>query len=41
MTRGVLLYEGLHDTAGELVWTNNASERGVKPAKRHQAVSGY
>ena len=22
-------------------WTSNAAERGVKPAKRHQAVSGY
>jgi len=22
-------------------WTNNVSERGAKPAKRHQAVSGY
>jgi hypothetical protein len=22
-------------------WTNNASERGAKAAKRHQAVSGY
>jgi len=24
-----------------LDWTSNAAERGVKPAKRHQAVSGY
>jgi hypothetical protein len=22
-------------------WTSNAAERGIKPAKRHQAVSGY
>jgi hypothetical protein len=22
-------------------WTSNAAERGVKPARRHQAVSGY
>ena len=22
-------------------WSSNAAERGVKPAKRHQAVSGY
>jgi hypothetical protein len=22
-------------------WTSNAAERGVKPAKRHQTVSGY
>jgi hypothetical protein len=22
-------------------WTSNAAERGVKPAKRHQAISGY
>lgn len=25
----------------EVDWTSNAAERGVKPAKRHQAVSGY
>jgi transposase len=25
----------------EVEWTSNAAERGVKPAKRHQAVSGY
>jgi hypothetical protein len=25
----------------DVEWTNNASERGVKPAKRHQTVSGY
>src|SRR6266536_4974580 len=22
-------------------WSSNAAERGVKPAKRHQAISGY
>jgi hypothetical protein len=31
----------LFTRAFDSVWTNNASERGVKPAKRHQAVSGY
>src|SRR5450759_2969177 len=31
----------LFSRAFDSVWTNNASERGVKPAKRHQAVSGY
>jgi len=25
----------------EVDWSSNAAERGVKPAKRHQAVSGY
>jgi transposase len=25
----------------QVPWTSNAAERGVKPAKRHQAVSGY
>lgn len=25
----------------EVGWSSNAAERGVKPAKRHQAVSGY
>jgi transposase len=31
----------LFTRAFDVDWTNNASERGVKPAKRHQAVSGY
>ena len=25
----------------DVEWTSNAAERGIKPAKRHQAVSGY
>jgi len=25
----------------QVEWTSNAAERGIKPAKRHQAVSGY
>jgi hypothetical protein len=31
----------LFTTIFDLEWTNNASERGVKDPKRHQAVSGY
>jgi len=31
----------LFTRAFDVDWTNNASERGVKPAKRHQATSGY
>jgi hypothetical protein len=31
----------LFTTVFDLEWTNNASERGVKDPKRHQAVSGY
>jgi hypothetical protein len=31
----------LFTTNFAVAWTSNAAERGVKPAKRHQAVSGY
>jgi transposase len=31
----------LFTTNFDVDWTSNAAERGIKPAKRHQAVSGY
>jgi hypothetical protein len=31
----------LFTTHFDVDWTSNAAERGIKPAKRHQAVSGY